>query len=263
MMDEMEVDGLVIREVRTGESDKILTLLTPTHGKVTVTGKNTAKNTNRNFVSAQLFAYSTFLLKKMQRYYYISDSFYINAFENVRYDIERFSLAAYLCDIASDISLEDTPDSDLMSLTLNALYALDKLHKIPIAQIKAAYELKAAVIAGFMPDTEICGVCGGELTEESCIDVMNGRMICRKCRRELENDPEYITDDHTAKIHIRVTPDVLMAMRYVIHSSVKRYLSFTLDEVGLSLFSVICERYLLNHLEHGFSSLEYYKKVKL
>ena len=58
-----------------------------------------------------------------------------------------------------------------------------------------------------------------------------------------------------------MTPEVLAALRFVVDASVKRYLSFTLDAVGLSLFSVICERYLLNHLEHGFSSLTYYKSI--
>lgn len=262
-MEELEVDGLVVKEVKMGEADKIITLLTASHGKITITGKGVGNLKNRHAASAQLFSYSTFLLRKTQKYYYIADSFYINSFETVRYDIERLSLAAYICDIACDISLEDTPDEELMSLTLNALYALDKLPNIPVAQIKAAYELKTAVIAGFMPETDCCGVCGCELAEETFIDVMNGRMVCKKCRRELENAPEFITDDHTAKIFIRVTPDVLMAMRYVIQATVKRYLSFSLDEVGLSLFAVLCERYLLNHLEHGFSSLEYYKKIKI
>ncbi len=260
-MEEMEVDGLVIREVKTGESDKILTLLTPTHGRVSVTGKGVGSIKNRHAASAQLFSYSTFLLRKAQKYYHIADSFFINSFESVRYDIERLSLAAYICDIAYDLSLEDTPDPELMSLTLNALYALDKLQTIPVGQVKGAYELKAAVLGGFMPELDRCGVCGGELKDETFLDVMNGRIVCKSCRRELENDPAFITDDHTAKIFIRVTPDVLAALRYVVTASVKRYLSFTLDAVGQSLFAVICERYLLNHLEHGFSSLTYYKSI--
>ena len=260
-MEEIEVDGLVIREVKTGESDKILTLLTPTHGKVSVTGKGVGGIKNRHSASCQLFSYSTFLLRKAQKYYHIADSFFINSFESVRCDIERLSLASYICDIANDLSLEDTPDSELMSLTLNALYALDKLKNIPIGQIKGAYELRAAVLGGFMPELDSCGVCGCELKEEVILDVMNGRIICKSCRRELENDPAFLTDDHTAKIFIRVTPDVLSALRYVIGASAKRFLSFSLDEVGQSLFSVICERYLLNHLEHGFSSLTYYKSI--
>ncbi len=179
----------------------------------------------------------------------------------MRYDIERLALAAYLCDVANDLSLEDTPDSELLSLTLNALYALDRLKHIPVSQIKGAYELKAAVMGGFMPELDHCGVCGGSLEKEGFLDVMNGRIICKKCRTELENDPAFLTDSHTAKIFIRVTPDVLDALRYVVDASVKRYLSFSLDKVGLSLFSVITERYLLNHLEHGFSSLTYYKSI--
>ncbi len=261
-MEEMEVDGLVIKEVKTGESDKILTLLTPTHGKVSVKAKGAGSIKGKHSASAQLFCYSTFLLRKTQKYFYIADSYYINSFEGLRYDIERLALAAYLCDIANDLSLEDTPDPDLMSLTLNALYALDKLPKISPSQVKAAYELKAAVTAGFMPETDLCGVCGCDLSEEVFLDVMNGRMVCKKCRGELEVDPEFITDDHTAKIFIRVTPDVLSALRFVIGAPVKRYLSFALDEVGQSLFAVISERYLLNHLEHGFSSLNYYKSIK-
>lgn len=262
-MEELEVDGLVIKEVKTGESDKILTLLTPTHGKVSVKAKGAGSIKGKHSASAQLFCYSTFLLRKTQKYFYIADSYYINSFEGLRYDIERLALAAYLCDIANDLSLEDTPDPDLMSLTLNALYALDKLEKIPQSQVKAAYELKAAVTAGFMPETDLCGVCGAALTDnETFLDVMNGRMVCKKCRGELELDPEFLTDDHTAKIFIHVTPDVLSALRYVIHAGVRRFLSFTLDEVGQSLFAVICERYLLNHLEHGFSSLNYYKSIK-
>ncbi len=260
-MEEIEVEGLVIKEVKTGEADKILTLLTPTHGKISVTGKGVGRIKNRHTSSTQIFCYSGFLLRKAHKYYHIADSFFINSFEGVRYDIERLALATYLCDVANDLSLEDTPDSELLSLTLNALYALDRLQRIPVAQIKGAYELKAAVLGGFMPELERCGICGGELVKEGFLDVMNGRIVCKNCRSELENDPAFINDDHTAKIFIRVTLDVLAALRYVVGASVKRYLSFSLDEVGLSLFSVICERYLLNHLEHGFSSLTYYKSI--
>ncbi len=262
-MEEIEVDGLVIKEVRTGESDKILNLLTPDRGKVSVKAKGVGSIKNKNAASTQLFSYSTFLLRKTGKYFYLAESYLINPFEGLRYDLERLALTAYLCDIASDLSLEDIPDPDLMSLTLNALYAIDKLQGIPLDKIKAAYELKAAVLGGFMPETDFCGICGCDLRDEVFLDVMNGRMVCKKCRGRLDHDPEFLADDHTAKIFIRVTPDVLSAIRFIIDATVKRYLSFTLDEVGLSLLAVICERYLLNHLEHGFTSLTYYQSIKI
>ena len=62
---------------------------------------------------------------------------------------------------------------------------------------------------------------------------------------------------------IRLSPSVLAALRYIEQSTAKKFLSFRLDKQELPLFAVVCERYLLNHLEHGFTSLEYYKKIKI
>ncbi|MBQ3861396.1 MAG: hypothetical protein II779_12775, partial [Clostridia bacterium] len=104
---------------------------------------------------------------------------------------------------------------------------------------------------------------GKPLGDADCtLDVMNGRLLCKSCREELANDPAYLADE-TAKIHIRVSPPVLAALRYIESAPAKRFLSFSLDKMELSLFSVVCERYLLNHVEHGFPSLEYYKKIKI
>ena len=50
-------------------------------------------------------------------------------------------------------------------------------------------------------------------------------------------------------------------MRYTIHAPANRYLSFTLSEDEIKLYASVCEKYLLNHIEHGFYSLEFYKSL--
>lgn len=259
--EDIEVDGLVIRSVLTGESDKVITLLTAEYGRITITGKGIVSMRNRHAASAQLFSYSTFQLHRRGTFWYIRDTFFIECFMNIRYDVEKLALAGYVCDVASDFALENVEDPELLSLTLNTLYAISNLDRIPLEQIRGAFEFRAAVQGGFMPDLEGCGICGSDDEPEYSLDVMNGRVLCKKCRALLENDPSFL-EDPSAKIFIRVTQPVLHALRYIENAGTKRFLSFTLDEVSLSLFSVICERYLLNHIEHGFSSLEYYKKIK-
>ncbi len=260
--EDLEVDGLVIREVTTGESDKVITLLTAKYGRITITGKGVSSMKNRHAASAQLFSYSTFQLHKRGNFWYIRDTFFIECFMNIRYDVEKLALANYVCDVASDFALENVEDPELLSLTLNTLYAIANLDKIPLDQIKGAFEFRAAVQGGFMPDLYGCGVCGCDDEAEYSLDVMNGRILCKKCRTLVENDPSFI-EDPSAKIFIRITQPVLQALRYIEAAGTKKFLSFTLDKLELSLFSVICERYLLNHLEHGFTSLEYYKNIKL
>ncbi len=260
-MEDIEVDGLVVREVKVGEADKIITLLTADHGRITITGKGVGSMRNKYAASAQLFSYSTFQLRKKGNFYYIRDTFFIECFMNIRYDLEKLALANYVCDVAADIALEDTGDPELLSITLNTLHAIANLDSKPLALIKAAFEFKIASHAGFMPDLSACGVHGCEIADEAYIDVMNGRVVCKKCRTELMYDPEYAVRDPHAKIMIRVSPSVLAALRYIADAPVKRYLLFRLDGDELDGFAVVCERYLLNHLEHGFSSLEYYKKL--
>lgn len=260
MTEDIEVDGLVVRETKTGEADKVLTILTGKLGRITVSGKGVSSMKNKYAANAQLFTYSTFQLRKKGGYYYIRDAYFIENFMNIRYDIEKLALANYVGDVVSDLAQEDAEDSELLSLTLNTLYAIAN-KDIPLGMIKAAFEFRTAVIEGFMPDLSVCGRCGCEVNS-GVIDVMNGRVLCEKCRTLIENDPEYIRDDSSQKIFIRLTPSVLAALRYIEAAPTKKFISFTLDEGELPLFSVVCERYLLNHIEHGFTSLEYYKKIK-
>lgn len=260
-MEDIEVDGLVVRETKTGEADKIITLITAEYGKITITGKGVGSMRNKYAASAQLFSYSTFQLRKKGNFYYIKDTFFIECFMNIRYDVEKLALANYVCDVAADLALEDSRDPELLSLVLNTLYAIANLDSKPLSQIKAAFEFKIASQSGFMPDLSACDICKCDITEDCTLDVMNGRILCKKCRTELVNDPVYIADDSSAKIMIRVSPSVLAALRYLELAPIKKYLSFSLDKDELPLFSVVCERYLLNHLEHGFSSLDYYKKI--
>lgn len=261
-IEEFEVDGLVIREVQTGEADKILTVLTGKYGRISVSAKGTFSPRSRFASSAQIFTYSTFMLRKRGNYNYIKDTVFLESFEGIRYDIEKLALANYICDVAADIAQEDVENEEFMSLVLNTLYALAKLD-IPVTLVKGAFEFRTAVQEGFMPDLSGCGVCGCEPEGDCTLDVMNGRIVCKKCRTIVENSPEYFLDDSQAKIMIRLSPSVLAALRFIETAPAKKFLSFRLDKQELPLFEVVCERYLLNHLEHGFTSLEYYKKVKI
>lgn len=80
-------------------------------------------------------------------------------FPELRTDIELLSLASYFAQAAEVLSQEDAGSGEVLSLTLNALYALAKLRK-PQDLVKAAFELRLACIGGYEPDLTGCAVCG-------------------------------------------------------------------------------------------------------
>lgn len=258
-MEEIIVHGLVVRETDLNDYDKLLTVITEELGKIYVTGKGVRSLKSKHLSSTQLYSYSIFVVKK-RKYYYIADSELKEAFFELRTDLERLSLCAYIADIAAEMTVENMPDVPLLRLTLNAFYAIAR-GKHPLSKIKAAYELKAAALEGVCPDLVACTVCGKFEGQSMYLDVMNGRLVCPSCRVAYEREKHFTQDDETADIYLKISPAVLDAMRYIAYSDQKKMLSFLLEEEMLDELSHVCEKYLVNQLEHSFSSLDFYKSI--
>lgn len=263
-MEKLTVHGLTVRETEVGESDKMITLVTMEQGRMSVMGKGVKSLKSKNMAACQPFCYSIFTLRRSGKFYYIMESELSECFYGLRTDLDKMALAAYLCDVCADCSVEGTADPSLLRLTLNALYALSE-KEVQLQQLKAAFEFKCACEMGFQPQLDACGMCGCESAEAIYLDIMNGRILCRACRDQARREAESAAPDSdgTARYYIFLTPGVLSAMRYVEASPVNRFLSFTLEKDDLHLFTGACEKYLLHHIEHSFSTLSFYKSLLL
>ncbi len=261
-MELTSVRGLVVRETPVGEYDKLLTVITEEMGRILISGKAVRSLKSKHMPTTQLFCLSTFQLRKSRGYYYISDSALIESFYGLRLDLDRLALASYICDVAAEMAVEGIGDEELLRLTLNTLYALANHKDIPQRQIKAAFELRCAAIEGFLPNLSACDLCTCEpkTAERLYLDVMNGRLLCKDCLRNVRHTVD-VTEEGTAHIYLRLSPAVYEAMRYVTEAPANRYLSFQLAEAELPLFANVCEKYLLNHIEHGFYTLDFYKSI--
>lgn len=248
MAEDFETDALVISERQIGEADKLITLLSAEHGKITVNAKGAMSLKSRYSSSTQLFSYSTYLLRRRGNYCYIRDAQINECFLGLRNDIERLSLANYICDVTASFAQEEYHSEPELRITLNMLHALANRPDIPAEQIKAAFEMRIAGIEGYAPDTSRCGICGAGLEEKRSLNPVDGMFLCKKCRT-----PDYPS----------VSDAVFDAVNYLLTAPLPRLLSFKLDENELASLSALTECYLLNRVEHGYSSLEYYKKMKV
>lgn len=261
-MEELKTTALVIGEKQMGEADKLLTMLTPEHGKLTVSGKGVSSLRSRHMAACQLFCYSNFVFRKSKKYYYISDSDTEECFFNIRFDIEKVALATYMCDVACDLSLENVGDPELLRLMLNTLYALSNKKNMTLDHIKAAFEFRAAVDGGFLPILDSCGVCGCEPPDDNIVfDVMNGMFRCGKCTNLIAK--EGVDPSGTAEIYHKLNRTVLSALRYIATAPITKFLSFSIPTEDMEILSQFTESYLISHLEHSFSSLKYFKNIRI
>ena len=141
-MDSIVTPGLVLREIKYGEADKILTLLTPEHGVITALAKGSLRLKNKLFSACGLFCYSEFTLFPGKNMFTVDEAQVKRVFHGLSGTIEGMSLAMYLTEVAQTLSPTGTEADKLLRLLLNSLYLISE-KKSPLPQIKAVFELRS------------------------------------------------------------------------------------------------------------------------
>lgn len=239
--------GLVLRVTAYNDTDALLTVLTHSHGKLTVKARNLRRKNSPLVASCQLLAYSEFTLFEYRGMYTINEAVSLELFHNLRKDLQKLSLGTYFAQVAEVVCQEDMPNPELLSLVLNCLYALSKLN-MDERLVKAVFELRSACLAGYTPDLSGCWSC--ENPNPDRFDLSEGRLECASCRNREQGG-----------IRMPLTTGILECMRYISTCDSKRLFGFQAGEDTLRHLSQITEGYLSTQLERGFSTLDFYKSL--
>lgn len=240
--------GLVLRVTETKESDKILTVLTPDMGKIPLIARGARRKNSRIAAASQLLAYSELTLYKRGNWYMLDEASTLELFDGVRQDIVLLSLASYFTELAEAVCAEETASPEILSLLLNALYALCYTDKPPRI-VKAAFQFRLMALAGFEPLAEGCALCGREDVDAPMLDVLGGLVTCGGCK------------SHDAPLRLPLTAGGLAALRHVLTADTKRLYSFTLEEGALAALDHAGEAFITTQLERSFRTLDYYKSL--
>lgn len=249
--------GLVLSDLPWGENDKLLTVLTAEAGKVGVLLKGGSSLKNKASAACMPMCYSEFVTADRGGRPWVREARQVESFSNIRVDLDLTATALYMCDVANEVCIENGDEAEMLQLMLNTLFALDRSLK-DRRLIKAAFELRTAAVCGFSPDLVKCVSCGNDESGVMYLDVMDGVMHCAECRRRRNSGTP--REGHTAVL-LTLDKALLDAMRYVSYSHAKKYLSFDIPKDAEGVFCEYCEKYLLNHLDRHFKSLEFLKSL--
>ena len=96
--------GLILRQVKVGEADRILTILTPDLGVISASAKGSMRLKNKLFSATGLFCYSEFSLTSGRSHYFIDTAQIKNVFHGISASVEGMGLASYMAEIAGELS---------------------------------------------------------------------------------------------------------------------------------------------------------------
>ena len=216
--------GLVLRQVKVGEADRIITILTPELGVVSASARGSLRMKSALFSATGLFCYSEFTLSSGRSHYFVDKA-----------------------EIAMELA-PAPPEADAqLRLLLNCLYMLSE-RSYPCRQLKAIYELRALTLAGYMPDVLACAGCGKYEGGDFYLDPVEGRLLCADCAEKAR----HITN---------LDNGALYALRHICLAEDKKLFGFKISPESLKELSRTSEQYTLAHLEHGLKSLDFLKTV--
>ena len=248
MPSQENIKGIVLRVVPTGDGNNLLTVLTGRRGKITLSAPGSRSVSSQRHAMCQPFAYGElFISQRKGDRWYLKEGVPEEIFYPLREDLSRFALAGYIADVTLQVATEEEEQEDLLRLLLNTLYVLCYRDK-PIWFVKAVFEWRLAAILGFEPDLFACMECGR--TEPPFAFVLSeGQLICAECMMKEGAPPAHPLD---------VT---LPLLRSLLRVPLQKLYSFEVDEQLKWELTSICEKYLLTHLEHTPSTLQFYRTV--
>ena len=244
-----KINGLIIRDIAYGESDKMLTVLTAERGKISIAGKGVRSQKSVLRVSAHIMFYGELTLYERGDRLWLREADEIRDFYDVSMGLEALSLVAYVFDVINEVCVDGEDEGAQLRLTLNTLHMIcEKKRSLPF--IKAVFEMRCAAEAGFAPLLDVsCAVCSKEGAR--CLYFAGGCLICADC----------VADRQYAGTAAVILPDVIRAIHHVISAAPTRIFAFRLDTESENDFYEACELYLIAQLDRLLPTLVYLRSV--
>ncbi len=241
--------GLVLRQTRYKEADRILTLLTTDQGKLTVKARGALRKGSRMSAASQELCYGEFTLFGNRGRWTADEGSTIEQFLGLREDIAQLALGAYFAELLDTVCPEEQPAGPALQLALNALYALSRGVYGP-EHVKAVFELRLMCLEGFQPEVAACGVCGRTEPDGPMFSPGSGMVHCAGCA------------PGALGASVALDGEALSAMRHIVSAPAKKEFSFAIPDDSLERLGRATELFARYQLEKSFYSLDYWKSVK-
>jgi DNA repair protein RecO (recombination protein O) len=173
-------EAIVLKTIKLGEADRIVTLYTRANGKVRAVAKGIRKTKSRFGGRLEPFTRTDLLIYRGRNLDTITSADIIRSFDGIRSDYERYTRACAMVELVDKITPERERASSVYALLLSGLDAVESGH---FDTAVPAFTVKLLSITGYHPQLQVCAGCGGHADLEAFSAVLGGA-ACRMCRRE-------------------------------------------------------------------------------
>lgn len=182
-MASITVQALVTRFSNYRDHDRMLTLLSPEHGRLDVLSRGCRRPKSPLLAASELFTQGEFVLFHTNDRYTLTSCTISESFYPLRLDHYRLTCASYLLGLGLAAAQPGEGLRELYALLGKGLQdlAYDK-EAIPLSTV-TAFLLRYAQLIGYKPRMDHCAHCRATLdhSQGGFLGIEAGGMVCREC----------------------------------------------------------------------------------
>lgn len=177
----MVTKALVLSRTDWRDYDRMVTLLSPEHGRIDAVVRGCRKPKSPLIGAAERFSAGEFTLIETRGRFTVTSCQISESFYPLRSDVDRLTAGAYVLHLLLQAALPEQPAEDMFLTALGALTFLS-YSDLPCQLIVGAFELHYLRMLGQAPRVDSCVVCGGSLDgRDARLDVRRGGAVCLNC----------------------------------------------------------------------------------
>ena len=175
-------EGVVLRTIKLGEADRIVTLLSLGHGKVRAVAKGIRKTTSKFGARLEPTSRVAFQCFRGSELDVVTQVETMEANRHLREEYALLTHAVSMLEAADQVAQEREPNAALYRMLTGALRTLGDLRS-PL--VTPAFFWKLLSLEGVHPMLDSCARCGldGDAVDLTAFDLDEGGTLCRPCAR--------------------------------------------------------------------------------
>jgi DNA repair protein RecO (recombination protein O) len=180
-----KAEAVVLRAAAFGEADRLLSLLSPEHGKIRAVARGTSRPRSRLAAGVQPFVRGRYVLWRGRELDGVSQAEIVEPHRGLGRDLGAMVAASYCCELTDALCPERQEARQAFATLLDALSLLSA-GEGERALVLRWFELRALSDAGFAPQLDRCAACGGALPAagRQAFSPAAGGLLCASCPAE-------------------------------------------------------------------------------
>ena len=174
-----KVQSFVLATINYGESDRIVSLFTLEHGRLSAFARKSRNSRKRFGASLEMFARIEAYVGIKQGLSVLRQADILTLFPGIRAALPKIAYALYACELVNVMTPEGHPLPRLFRL-LSAY-----LNRLEICEANEAerrfFEINLLNILGYRPSLETCCRCGALFGDRGAMGQDNGEFTCGNC----------------------------------------------------------------------------------